>query len=268
MRVVVGASYTTQRSQTNAAFAEIMRGNPELAPTVAPFWAQTLDFPDSDKFAQAMAAMAPPPVKAILEPEGKDDAPDPARLAQQLQEMQAALQEAIQHAQEAQQEADQAQQEATEAKQALKDRDAELEIRAYDSKTKRMQVTGVTAEQAELVVRQLIQSMLDHPEPLPGDDWRSGMPMQDGMGPDESPQHEGMEAPAMEAMQPQEAMEAVEPPGPSPDTQAIVQALGMQAQNHGALAESIAQLAQSVGKPRTKTVMRNEMGDATHLVEE
>jgi len=177
VRVVVGASYSTQRSQTNAAFGEIMRGNPELAPTVAPFWAQTLDFPGSDKFAQAMAAMAPPPVKAIIQPEGQNDAPDPAKLAQQMQKMQQvleqtqqALQEAIQHAKDAQEDADMAIAEVADSKRMAEVRERELDIQAYNAETNRLKVTGANVDQIEAVTRGLIEQMLNNPDPLPGEE--------------------------------------------------------------------------------------------------
>lgn len=186
VRVVVGASYSTQRTQTNAAFGEIMRGNPELAPTVAPFWAQTLDFPGSDKFAQAMAAMAPPPVKAILQPEGSDNAPDPAALAQQVKQLQEALQEAIQHAHEAQQDADEAEQKANEAERMAKVKEEALEIDWYKAETDRLKVTGANVDQIEAVVGDLINKMLTSEQPL-GDEqpmpqdpqaWQGGLPME------------------------------------------------------------------------------------------
>ena len=169
VRVVVGASYSTQRTQTNAAFAEIMRGNPELAATVAPFWAQTLDFPGSDKFAQAMAAMAPPPVKAILQPEGQKDAPDPAKMAQQIDEMQKALKEALQHAHEAQEDADEAIAGQADAKRIAEVKERELDISAYNAETNRLKVTGANDDQTQAIVRDLINQMLSHPDPLPGD---------------------------------------------------------------------------------------------------
>lgn len=169
VRVVVGASYSTQRTQTNAAFAEIMRGNKELAPVVAPFWAQTLDFPGSDKFAQAMAAMAPAPVKAILQPEGQDNAPDPAAMAKQMQELQQALQEAIQHAKEAQDDADQAIAGMADAKRLGEVKERELDIQAYNAETNRLKVTGSNEDQMRLITRDLIEEMLRQPDPLPGD---------------------------------------------------------------------------------------------------
>lgn len=170
VRIVVGASYSTQRTQTNAAFAEIMRGNPDLAPTVAPFWAQTLDFPGSDKFAQAMAAMAPPPVKAILQPEGADKGPDPAELSHQLDQCKQALNEAIGHAHDAQHDADQAIAAAAEAKRTAANRERELDIEAYNAETNRLKVTGANVDQIEAVTRDLITQMLQQPEPLPGDE--------------------------------------------------------------------------------------------------
>jgi hypothetical protein len=169
VRVVVGASFSTQRTQTNAAFAEIMRGNPELAPTVAPFWAQTLDFPGSDKFAQAMAAMAPPPVKAILQPEGQDQAPDPAKMAQQLDEMKKALDEALKHAHDAQEDADTAIASEADAKRLAEVKERELDIQAYNAETARLKVTGANEEQMRAITTGLINEMLSRPEPLPGD---------------------------------------------------------------------------------------------------
>lgn len=180
VRVVVGASFSTQRSQTNAAFAEIMRGNKELAPTVAPFWAQTLDFPGSDKFAQAMAAMAPAPVKAILQPEGQDEGPDPAALAQELEQCKLALQEAVQLGQEAQEDADK-------AIQALAEQRNDDQIKRYEAETNRLKVTGANEEQIKFIVSDLINTMLSQPDPLPGEMSRAPSQPMPEQGMPESP---------------------------------------------------------------------------------
>jgi len=211
VRVVTGASYSTQRTQTNAAFAEIMRGNKEMAPVVAPFWAQTLDFPGSDKFAQAMAAMAPPAVKSILQPEGGDKGPDPATLAQQLKQCQDALREATQIAHEAQQDADEAMAAAADAKRSADSKVRELDIKAYEAETERLKVTGANVDQIEAITRDLINQMLMQPDPLPGEmpeapeqgerEEPEGLEQQDetsprnsaGMG--EAPELEQLEAP-------------------------------------------------------------------------
>jgi hypothetical protein len=214
VRVVVGASYSTQRTQTNAAFAEIMRGNPELAPTVAPFWAQTLDFPGSDKFAQAMAAMAPAPVKAILQPEGQDDAPDPAKMAQQLDEMKKALDEALQHAHAAQDDADAAIASEADAKRLAEVKRRELDIEAYNAETNRLKVTGANEQQTQAIVRDLINQMLSQPDPLPGD---PEPPDEQSQQPPQQPADAGFLTPEAAQEAPQEAAEqmpeAQESPG-------------------------------------------------------
>lgn len=155
VRVVIGASYATQRTQTNQAFTSIIQGakDPNLMAAILPFWAQTLDFPGSDKFAQAMGAMAPAPVKAILQPEGGEQEKDPATLMQELEQCKQALNEAVQVAQEAQQEV------AT-LTQANEDKAEENRIREYDSKTKRMQVEGANLEQVAAVAEKVVNDML------------------------------------------------------------------------------------------------------------
>ncbi len=233
VRVVVGASYSTQRTQTNAAFAEIMRGNKELAPTVAPFWAQTLDFPGSDKFAQAMAAMAPPPVKAILQPADGNKEPDPALMAQQLAETQAALQEAIQHAKEAQDDADT-------AIAKLADRDEENRIKDYDAHTKRLQVTAGTEEQITAVATQVINDMLSQEAELPGDP--------------------KPEEPAAAAPAPAPAPAPVEPPAPDPRIDELM--AGHKA--HGELMQKLIQLVQA---DRERIPVKDKDGKITRVID-
>lgn len=172
VRVVVGASYSTQRSQTNAAFTEIIRGtkDPNVVAATLPFWAQTLDFPGADKFAQAMTAMAPAPVKAILQPEGGEDEPDPAMLTQQLEQCKQALQQATSALQETQQIVEQA-----DAK--VQELEADKEIEWYKAETDRLKVTGANEQQIQAITQQLVtdmvgpvvgqmQQILNPPEPV------------------------------------------------------------------------------------------------------
>lgn len=163
VRVVVGASFSTQRQQAQAAFTEMMRANPNMTPAIAPLWAQTLDVPHADKLAQVLTAVAPPEVKAILDPDAAKQ-PTTAELMSQVQQLQAGLQEAIQHAQEAQQEADQLRAEKEEAE----DKNA---IAAYDAETKRLVglKDAISPEQVQQLVVQTIETMMSNPEPLPGE---------------------------------------------------------------------------------------------------
>lgn len=177
VRVVAGASFATQRTQAQQAFAEMMRGSPEMMPVVAPFWAQTLDIPNADKLAQAFAAMAPGPVKAILQPQGEQDGPSTAELMAKVEELQAALQEATSIAHEAQQDAD-------EAHDKAEDKSEENEIRRYEAETNRLKVTGANVEQIEAIVAELVNQMLTSPAPI-GDEQPPAM--------DDEPQPESAE---------------------------------------------------------------------------
>lgn len=205
VRVVVGASFSTQRTQSQAAFAEMMRNNPAMTPVIAPLWAKTLDVADADKLAQVLTAVAPPEVKAILQPAGgKDTGPSKAQLAQELEQCKKALQEATQIAHEAQADADAAIASAAEEKRLAEVRERELNIKAYDAETNRLKITGANEAQIQAIVRQLIESMLRQPEPLPGEMPESneapGMEQEpiEGAGLDGGVMHEGMEGEAPE----------------------------------------------------------------------
>ncbi len=195
VRVVVGASFTTQRSQAQQAFTEMMRAAPQLMPAIAPLWAQTLDVPHADKLAQVLTAVAPPEVKAVLQPEA-DKQVNPAELMAKITQMGQALEEAIQHAKDAQMEADELRsaQEVKEREVEVKER--ELDIKRYDSETKRLQITGANEQQIQAIVQQMIVSMLQSPSPLPGDT----EPME-GPGMDGAPMHEMAEGEAPEPVE-------------------------------------------------------------------
>lgn len=182
VRVVVGASYTTQRSQAQVALNEVMARNPDMAPAVAPLWAQTLDIPYADKLAQALIAVAPPAVKAVLQPETEQEGPTVAELTAKVEQLQQALQEATGIAQEAEQDA-------AEANAKLADKSSENEVRQYEAETNRLKVTGANEEQIKAIVGELMNQMLTSPAPL-GDEAPMGgeleaqegqpdMPMQD-----------------------------------------------------------------------------------------
>jgi hypothetical protein len=148
VRVVVGASYSTQRSQAQEALSEVMRNNPALTPAIAPLWAQNLDIPHADKLAQVLAAMAPPAVQAILNPDTASQ-PKPEVLMQQNEQLKKGLQEAISHAHDAQAEAD-------EAQEQLRDKKQENDIAQYNAETARLKVTGANEAQIQAIVQQLL----------------------------------------------------------------------------------------------------------------
>ena len=108
-----------------------------------------------------------------------------------------------------------------------------------------------------MMVAQTIDTMLSHPDPLPSEPGE--VETIDGPGPDETPMHEQAE--------PTEPMEPAQPPGPSVDVAAMIQAMGLQSQHHGAMASSISELAHSLGKPRTKIPVRDKAGNITHVID-
>lgn len=185
VRVVVGASFSTQRQQAQVAYTEMMRANPGLTPAIAPLWAQTLDVPHADKLAQVLTAVAPPEVQAILKPQ--DGQPSSEQLQAQMAQMQQALQEAVQIAQEAQAECDKLKADNESAEREHELREREVAVKEYEAETRR--ASAVAPAMDPLQVRALVeQTMIDlfsqaqepqeqepeQPEPMGGDDEYQG----------------------------------------------------------------------------------------------
>jgi hypothetical protein len=180
-RVVVGAPFSTQRSQANAAFTEMMRSNKDLTPAIAPFWAGTLDIPNADKFQQVLIAMAPEPVKAILQADN-NKGPTTAELTQQVAQLKQQLQQAVEIAHSAQADADEAHHKLEDKSATHDDKNDELMISAYNAMTNRLKVVApaMQGNQIQAAVQQTIQQMLADPNPWPGEPSApQGMPPMD-----------------------------------------------------------------------------------------
>src|SRR4029453_1909670 len=80
---VVGKSYATRREETSEAIAAIMQAAPQLAPILAPFWLDELDFPGAKKLAAIAKKTLPP---QFQEEEGGAQAPQ-QQLAQAQQQL-------------------------------------------------------------------------------------------------------------------------------------------------------------------------------------
>ena len=250
VRIVIGASYSTQRTQTNAAFTEIIRSakDPQVVAATLPFWAQTLDFPGSDKYAQAMAAMAPPAVKAILQPEGNGQQVDPAQLSQQLDQCKQALQEALQHANDAQQDADEAVAEVAAIKR-------DKSIDEYNAETNRLKVTGANEQQIQQITQELVNEMLSP----------AVSQMDQLLNP---PQPEQPEQPEMP-----------EPPDPeivalgqgqqqlAQMTQQLAQGQEQIAQGQQSLAQMLQELAALTKRTRKRIPIRDKDGNITEVID-
>ena len=81
---VVGKSYATRREETSQAIAAIMQAAPGLAPILAPFWLDELDFPGAKKLAAIAKKTLPP---QFQEEEGQQG-PSVPQMQQQLAQAQ------------------------------------------------------------------------------------------------------------------------------------------------------------------------------------
>ena len=251
VRVVVGPSYSTQRQQAQQAYTEMMRANPAMMPAIAPLWAQVLDVPHADKLAQVLTAMAPDPVKAILNPEQDVSV---GQLKQELEQCKAALQEAIQHAQAAQAEADEAGMKAMSVEADKEAKDDENAIKAYDAFTKRLQTLGttLTPESVQALVQQTMAEAMAQPNPL------------------DSPDEPAQQEPAMQEPQPlapeimaigegQQALAGV--------VADIAQGQEQIAQGQQQMMEVLGALLKAAKATRRRTPTRDASGDIVEVVD-
>ncbi|HZT54815.1 MAG TPA: portal protein, partial [Burkholderiaceae bacterium] len=81
----VGKSYATRREETAAAITAVMQAAPGLAPILAPYWLDELDFPGAKKLAAIAKKTLPP---QFQQDEGQGQGPNPAQLQQQLAQAQ------------------------------------------------------------------------------------------------------------------------------------------------------------------------------------
>ncbi len=65
VRVKVGPAYTTLRQEAGQALTDLLGRAPDLIPILGDQWIKMQDFPDSEKIARRLLAMAPPQVQAL-----------------------------------------------------------------------------------------------------------------------------------------------------------------------------------------------------------
>lgn len=134
----VGPSFATRRQEAWNAIIQIITQSPQLIPVVGDLLFQNADFPGADEIAQRLRRMAPPqalgeePNPQLMDAQGKMD---------QLMDMIDRL------------------------NGELKDKSAEVNIKAFDALTKRLQAIGnagpiVTPEQAQPLIAQTEGVML------------------------------------------------------------------------------------------------------------
>ena len=153
VRVKTGPSYTTQREEAAEAVQAILQAAPETAPVLVPELARMRDWPNSEKIARALTAMAPPPVQAIMgEDENSEEMPVPPQVQAQIQQMQQQMDQMAQMLDAAEKEVQAA--EADKASKAIEMRKLELQAEKAqldaDLANKKIDVDVYNAETARL----------------------------------------------------------------------------------------------------------------------
>ncbi|HET8667717.1 MAG TPA: portal protein, partial [Terriglobales bacterium] len=154
VRVVAGPSYTTMRQEAAAGLSQILQANPGLTPVIGPMWAQMQDWPDADKVAKALTAMAPPQVQDILKGE---DGPPP--------EMRAFAAETKQHMDQMQAIIQQQQQQMAELQAKAAEAEENQQIEWYKAETDRLKslqpaATAIDPQMIAAIVQQTMMQML------------------------------------------------------------------------------------------------------------
>jgi hypothetical protein len=186
VRVKAGPAYSTARQEANDALTDILAKNPAMVPIIGPMWARLQDFPEADKLARILTAMAPKPVQDI---ENEDATLDPkaqnivSGLQQQIQQLQQQLQQA------------QAAADPVQAKLALDKLkiDDDFQVAKFEAETKRLAALNppnnptMTPEEIQVMVidmlHEMSQTQLGNPGTPPlGPDSQFTPPAGAGMG--------------------------------------------------------------------------------------
>jgi len=95
VRVTAGPSYTTQREEAADGLTAAIQAAPQFAPVLLPALVKMRDWPEAEKTARMLLAMAPPEIQAIAN-EGNGEEEEmrvPPQLQAQMQQMQQQIQQ-------------------------------------------------------------------------------------------------------------------------------------------------------------------------------
>jgi phenylalanyl-tRNA synthetase alpha subunit len=152
--VDAGPSFSTRREEADLQMTEMAKAYPQLMQVAGDLVFKNKDWPGADDISERLKKMIPPNISG----EGQDP-----QLIQMQQQMQQIQQQAMQAVQQLQGELEQV--------KADKSIEAEkIKIQAYDSETKRIQAvsTGITPEQLQPMIMQMLMQVLQTPDITPG----------------------------------------------------------------------------------------------------
>lgn len=158
----VGPSFTSQREEAATQMMEFIRAFPQSAPLVGDLLAKNLDWPGADEIAKRL--------KAMLPPQAQGQNPIVMQLQQQMQQMDGMAKQAVgqlnQQLQQLQQQLQAAKTDKDVDMINARIKEKELEIKAYDSETKRLQAVqiGMTPEQVQAMVYQMMMQLSNSPD--------------------------------------------------------------------------------------------------------
>lgn len=157
VRVKVGPSFTTLRQESGEAMAQLLQRAPDLIPVLGPEWIRNQDWPNAEKVAKLLLAMAPQQVQAVE----NDKSDIPPEVMAKMQGMQQELEQCQQLLQKLGEEYNKLEGDRT--ADALK-----AQIDAYNAETNRLKVTMPAADpqQVAVLAAQIIMQSLNQPDPL------------------------------------------------------------------------------------------------------
>jgi hypothetical protein len=99
VRVKIGPSYSSMRTEASQRLVEISQGNPALGAALAPLLVKLNDMPEADKISKVAIALLPPNVQAVYAEDEQDDIPPAVKMQldsqkQQIEQLTATLQQA------------------------------------------------------------------------------------------------------------------------------------------------------------------------------
>lgn len=170
VRIVSGPSYTTMRQEASEGLSAILQANPALTPVIGPMWARMQDWPEADKVARALTAMAPPQVQQILQ--GDEAQQMPPQAMQMLSEAKQHFDALMQQLQQCEQELADARKAADEAAEKNAIEQEKIEIERYKAETERLAALkpeGIQPETIAGIVAQLMTDMASTPAAQPAE---------------------------------------------------------------------------------------------------
>lgn len=165
--VSVGPSYTSRRQEAAEAMIEMAQGNPAVWQTHGDIIAQSMDWPDADKFAKRFKMLLPPQIQEA-EKEGEEVDPEVQAITAQAQQ---AIQERDQMLEQAMGQMQQMAAEMERLKQGLEVKQEsnaiqlkKLDIEAYNAETQRITaLANAEAKEKDLQIKveQVVSQRLD-----------------------------------------------------------------------------------------------------------